>query len=82
MNSNLHKFVIMKRIYQVGNAKLELKYEINKLPDIAGVRIPSPITIQEPTRTRISIVFFMNACRSSHLLVLAANECSEKIERL
>lgn len=55
---------------------------IDKLPDMAGVRIPSPITIQEPTRTRISIVFFMNACLSNHLLVLAANDFSEKIERL
>lgn len=46
------------------------------IPDIAGVRIPSPITIQVPTRTRRSSAFFLDACFSSHLFVFAAYDCS------
>ena len=58
-------------------------YELGiKVPDIAGVRIPSPITIQVPTRTRIRSAFFRNAYLSNHRLVLAAKDCSWKVERL
>jgi hypothetical protein len=46
------------------------------MPDIAGVRIPSPITMQVPISTRTRSAFFLNAFPSNHLLVLAANDCS------
>lgn len=52
------------------------------LPDIAGVRIPSPITMQVPTRTRISNAFFLVTPLSSHLFVFAANDCSGKTDLL
>ena len=51
------------------------------IPEIAGVRIPSPITMQVPTRTRIRSAFFLNAYLSNHLLVFAANDRSWKVER-
>lgn len=52
-----------------------------KSPDIAGVRIPSPITIQVPIRTRIRRMFFLYACVSSHCLTLKASEFSSNIWR-
>ena len=48
----------------------------NTLPEMAGVRIPSPITMHVPTRTRISSAFFLEVPFSNHLLVFAAKERS------
>lgn len=52
------------------------------IPDIAGVRIPSPITMQVPTRTRIRIALFHDSRSSNHFLVFAANDLSWKVDRL
>jgi hypothetical protein len=52
------------------------------IPEIAGVRIPSPITMQVPTRTRIRSAFFLDAYLSNHLFVFAANDFSWKVERI
>lgn len=46
------------------------------IPDIAGVRIPSPITMEEPTRTSKRSAFFLKEHSSNHLFVFAANDRS------
>jgi len=50
------------------------------IPDIAEIKIPSPITMQVPARTRIRIVWhFYNSCSIINFIVFATNYLSWKV---